>query len=209
MFELHAADSGFMSKEIKADGDVALLYRSPITITVNKFTEESAKEFKKDMFKAQNTGQKIIPIEIDSYGGEVYSLIKMIDVIKSSTVPVATICIGKAMSCGAILLTFGAEGHRYMAPTATVMIHEVSSGCWGKVEEIKADAKEVERLNQLALKLMANNCGKDSEYFLKIVHEKSHADWFLDAEETKKHNIVNHLRVPRMKLDFKVDATFG
>jgi hypothetical protein len=56
---------------------------------------------------------------------------------------------------------------------------------------------------------MANNCGKDSEYFLKIVHEKSHADWFLDAEETKKHNIVNHLRVPRMKLDFKVDVTFG
>lgn len=209
MFELHAADSGFMSKEIKDDGNVALLYRSPITITVNKFTEESAKEFKKDMFKAQNTGQKIIPIEIDSYGGQVYSLVKMIDVIKSSTVPVATICIGKAMSCGAILLTFGAEGHRYMAPTATVMIHEVSSGCWGKVEEIKADAKEVERLNQLALKLMANNCGKDSEYFLKIVHEKSHADWFLDAEEAKKHNIVNHLRVPRMKLDFKVDVTFG
>ncbi len=209
MFELHAADRGFISKDIKSDGDVALLYRSPITILVNKFTEDSAKDFKKDMFRAQNSGQKIIPIEIDSYGGEVYSLLKMIDVIKSSTVPVATICMGKAMSCGAILLTFGAEGHRYMAPTAAVMIHEVSSGSCGKVEEIKADAKEVERLNQLALKLMANNCGKDSEYFLKIVHEKSHADWFLDAEETKKHNIVNHIRIPRMKLDFKVDATFG
>ena len=46
MFELHAADRGFISKDIKSDGDVALLYRSPITITVNKFTEDSAKEFK-------------------------------------------------------------------------------------------------------------------------------------------------------------------
>ena len=99
MFELHAADRGFISKDIKSDGDVALLYRSPITILVNKFTEDSAKDFKKDMFRAQNSGQKIIPIEIDSYGGEVYSLLKMIDVIKSSTVPVATICMGKAMSC--------------------------------------------------------------------------------------------------------------
>ena len=161
------------------------------------------------MVKAQNSGQKIIPVEIDSYGGEVYSLLKMIDIIKASSVPVATICIGKAMSCGAILLTFGAEGHRYMAPSSTVMIHDVSSGSWGKVEDIKTDAKEVDRLNQFVYRMMANSCGKDSEYFLKIVHEKSHADWYLDAEEAKKHNVVNHLRVPKMKLKFNVDATFG
>lgn len=208
MFELEQSTI-FANQEIKLDGDVSLTYRSPTTVTVNKFNEESAHQFKKDMVKAQNSGQKIIPIEIDSYGGEVYSLLKMIDVIKSSSVPVATICIGKAMSCGAILLTFGAEGHRYMAPSSTVMIHDVSSGSWGKVEDIKTDAKEVDRLNQFVYRMMANNCGKDSEYFLKIVHEKSHADWYLDAEEAKKHNVVNHLRVPKMKLKFNVDATFG
>lgn len=208
MFELEQSTT-FANQEIKLDGDVSLTYRSPITVTVNKFNEESAHQFKKDMVKAQNSGQKIIPVEIDSYGGEVYSLLKMIDVIKASSVPVATICIGKAMSCGAILLTFGAEGHRYMAPSSTVMIHDVSSGSWGKVEDIKTDAKEVDRLNQFVYRMMANNCGKDSEYFLKIVHEKSHADWYLDAEEAKKHNVVNHLRVPKMKLKFNVDATFG
>lgn len=208
MFELEKSTI-FANQEIKSDGDVSLLYRSPITVTVNKFNEESAHQFKNDMIKAQNSGQKIIPIEIDSYGGEVYSLLKMIDVIKASSIPVATICIGKAMSCGAILLTFGAEGHRYMAPSSTVMIHDVSSGSWGKVEDIKTDAKEVDRLNQFVYRMMANNCGKDSEYFLKIVHEKSHADWYLDAEEAKKHNVVNHLRVPKMKLKFNVDATFG
>ena len=208
MFELEQSTI-FANQEIKTDGDVSITYRSPITVTVNKFNEESANQFKKDMVKAQNSGQKIIPVEIDSYGGEVYSLLKMIDVIKASSVPVATICIGKAMSCGAILLTFGAEGHRYMAPSSTVMIHDVSSGSWGKVEDIKTDAKEVDRLNQFVYRMMANNCGKDSEYFLKIVHEKSHADWYLDAEEAKKHNVVNHLRVPKMKLKFNVDATFG
>ena len=50
------------------------------------------------------------------------------------------------MSCGAILFSFGVDGMRYMDPDATVMIHDVSSMGWGKVEEIKADAKEVERL---------------------------------------------------------------
>jgi ATP-dependent protease ClpP protease subunit len=52
-----------------------------------------------------------------------------------------------------------------MDPDATVMIHDVSSMGWGKVEEIKADAKEVERLNQKVYKMMAKNCGHDEELF--------------------------------------------
>ena len=209
MFELHAADHGFISKDIKGDGDVALLYRSPITITVNKFTEDSAKEFLEAMINAQSTGQSIIPVIIDSYGGEIYSLLKMIDIIKSSAIPVATICMGKAMSCGVALLTCGAEGHRYMAPTATVMIHDAATFAAGKVEEIKVEAKEIDRLNKLIFKIMADNCGKEAAYFSKLVHEKSHADWFLDADEAKKHNIVNHIRIPKVKIAFDAEMTFG
>jgi ATP-dependent Clp protease protease subunit len=133
----------------------------------------------------------------------------MIDIIKSSNVPVATICMGKAMTCGAVLLTCGAEGHRYMAPTATVMIHDVATFAMGKVEEIKAEAKEVDRLNKLIFKIMADNCGKDAAYFSKLVHEKSHADWFLDADEVKKHNMVNHVRIPKVKIAFDAEVVFG
>lgn len=209
MFELEIKNKQFSKPEITENGEISVKYRSPNIIYVNKFNEESAKEFLEGMINAQNTGQSIIPVVIDSYGGEVYSLLKMVDVIKSSTVPVATICMGKAMSCGAILLTCGAEGHRYMAPTATVMIHDVSSFAMGKVEEIKADAKETERLTKIVYKLMADNCGKDVGYFSKLVHEKGHADWFLDAEEVKKHNIVNHVRVPKVKVSFDAEMTFG
>ena len=56
----------------------------------------------------------------------------MISDIKHSSIPVATIVQGKAMSCGAILFSFGAEGKRYMDPDATVMIHDVSSMDRGK-----------------------------------------------------------------------------
>ena len=98
--------------------------------------------------KAQNSGQPVIPVIIDSYGGQVYSLMSMISDIKHSKIPVATIVQGKAMSCGAILFSFGTEGYRYMDPDATLMIHDVSSMEIGKVEEIKASAEETERLNQ-------------------------------------------------------------
>jgi ATP-dependent Clp protease protease subunit len=180
----------------------------PIIIRVNKFDESSAKSFSALMRKAQNTGQPVVPVIIDSYGGQVYSLMSMISDIQHSKIPVATIVQGKAMSCGAILFSFGAQGKRFMDPDATLMIHDVSSMSWGKVEEVKVSAEETDRLNQKIYHMMAENCGQDEDYFLDIVHEKGHADWFLDAKECKKHKLANHLRVPDLKIDTTVKITF-
>ena len=181
----------------------------PVVIRVRKFDEASAKAFSETMASAQNTGQPIVPVIIDSYGGQVYSLMSMISDVKNSKIPVATIVQGKAMSCGAILFSFGTAAHRYMDPDATLMIHDVSSMGWGKVEEIKADATEVERLNQKVYRMMAKNCGQPEDYFLNIVHEKSHADWYLDAEECRKHNMASHLHMPELKIKASVTFDFG
>jgi len=185
-----------------------LIDNLPVVIRVRKFTEDAAKEFSELMRKAHNTGQPVIPIIIDSYGGQVYSLMSMISDIKHSRVPIATIVQGKAMSCGAILFSFGADGMRYMDPDATVMIHDVSSMERGKVEEVKASAEETERLNKKIYHMMAENCGQHKDYFLDIVHEKGHADWFLEADECKKHNLANHLHVPELKIETKVSFSF-
>jgi len=181
------------------------LHNNPVTIRVNKFNEDSAAEFQRKMAMAHNTGQEIIPVIIDSYGGQVYSLMTMISAIKNSELPVATIVEGKAMSCGAILFSFGAEGHRYMDPYATVMIHDVSAGAIGKIEELKANSEEANRLNEQVFKMMAQNIGKSDKYFLKRIHEKGHADWYLDPEECKKINLANHLRVPVLNISFNVE----
>lgn len=185
-----------------------LIDNLPVIIRVTKFDESAAKAFTNEVTKAQNTGQPYLPVIVDSYGGQVYSLMSMISDINNSKIPVATIVQGKAMSCGAILFSFGADGHRYMDPNATLMIHDVSSMKWGKVEEIKASAEETERLNKKVYQMMAANCGQHEDYFLELIHEKGHADWFLDANEAKKHNLANHLRVPEMKIETKVNFKF-
>lgn len=181
------------------------LKKSPVIIRVNKFTEESAKKFSEQMALAHNTGQKVIPVIIDSYGGQVYSLMSMISAIKHAEIPVATIVEGKAMSCGAVLFSFGEEGLRFMDPNATVMIHDVSSMDMGKVEELKAGAAEADRLNTIIYTMMARNCGKKDDYFMKIVDKKKHADWFIDSEEAKKHGLANQLRVPRLTVTVDVN----
>lgn len=188
--------------------DKELIDGLPTIIRVRKFDETGAKDFSSAMRKAQNSGQPIVPVIIDSYGGQVYSLLSMISDIKHSKIPVATIVQGKAMSCGAVLFSFGAEGHRYMDPDATLMIHDVSSMERGKVEEIKASAEETERLNQKIYTMMAANCGHHRDYFLDIVHTKGHADWFLEVDEAQKHKLVNHSHVPTLKITANVKFKF-
>jgi ATP-dependent Clp protease protease subunit len=181
----------------------------PIVIRVRKFDEAAAKEFSELMSLAQNTGQPVVPVIIDSYGGQVYSLMSMISDIRHSKIDVATIVQGKAMSCGALLFSFGKDGMRYMDPDATLMIHDVSSMRFGKVEEIKASAEETERLNKKVYRMMAKNCGHPEDYFLDIIHQKGHADWFLDTPQARKHNLANYDHIPTLKITTKVEFDLG
>ena len=56
--------------------------------------------------------------------------------------------------------------------------------------------------------MMALNCGKHKDYFLEIVHEKGHADWFLDSDDALKHNLANHIGVPRLEIEVGVKFNF-
>lgn len=180
------------------------LRQNPSIVTVNDFNEEELQKFKESFNAAMNSGQKVIPVEIDSYGGEVYTLMSIIAEFKSSKLPVATIIQGKAMSCGAILASFGTKGYRFMDENATMMIHDISSFAHGKIEELKSDVREVERLQKKVYNLMAQNCGKPDDYFTKLIHDKGRADWFLDAEEALEHGIIDHIGLPTLQINVDV-----
>lgn len=203
-----------MLKKIEVDPrikvkNLADLIDHPVVIRLKKFNEEGTDKFSEDLTKAHETGQPVIPIVVDSYGGQVYSLLGLISEIQSCTLPVATICESKAMSAGALLFGLGNEGLRYMSPHATLMLHDVSSFCFGKVEDLKADAEEVDRLNYYIFELLSKNCGKPKDYFLDLIHEKGHADWYLNAKEAKKHNLCNHIRMPSFNVKISVDCKFN
>lgn len=198
-----------ISKNIKQTKLEELLVSVPRIIVVNKFNEEAAIKFAAELAMAKNSHQPVIPVIIDSYGGEVYSLLSMVDAIHSvGTTPVATILYGKAMSCGSVLFSQGTEGYRYMTQNSTMMIHDVSAGMMGKVEEINASAKQASHLNDLIYDLMAKGAGKkDPKYFWKIVHQRGRSDWYLTPTEAKKHNLANHIGSPslKIKVDYSVD----
>lgn len=197
--------------KINQDSNIkeAELRYNPVIITVNEFNEDAAQKFCSDMAKAQNSGQPIIPIVIDSYGGQVYSLLRMIDCINSSEVPVATIVEGKAMSCGVILATCGSEGNRFIGANATLMVHDVSSGSFGKNSEIQASAEETNRLNDKIYKILSDNTGNSVKWFHKKIMERGRADWFLEPEEAIELGFSDHVGVPSLEVNMGVTYKFG
>ena len=183
------------------------LIESPVVVLVQNFTDTAVKEFHEEFEKASHSGQPVIPIVIDSYGGSIYGLLDMISHVESSKIPVHTIITGKAMSAGAIL--FGMGQTRWMSENATLMLHDASSWTMGKTEEVKADARELERLNVLIFKMLAKSCGQKDDYFLNLIHEKGHADWYLTTKEAKKHKICTNIGTPKLKAEITLNYNFG
>jgi len=182
--------------------------KEPKIIRVNKFNEESLEEFEEDLNDAQNTGQPVVPIILDSFGGGAYSLLGFIAAIEQVEKPVATILTSKAMSCGAILFSFGTDGYRFMHPDATLMIHDAAAGVFGKIKDIKNDTKHLSKMNKKVYRKMSKHLGHPSNYILDLIKEHSHVDWFLSAKQAKKRNIANHLRIPHFEVEINLSVKF-
>lgn len=179
----------------------------PVVIRVGDIDEEGSLAFTKEMEKAHLTGQPVIPVVIDSYGGDAYSLLSMIAQIKTSRVPVVTVVEGKAMSAAAFLFSYGT--YRFMAERAILMLHDVSTTSEnGKMHEAVADATETERLHEDLFKDVARNCGRPDRHFLDGLDERKHAEWYLTAKEAKAHGFITQIGLPSLAMSVTVSDTF-
>lgn len=161
--------------------------------------DDSVKEFEESISKCLRSGQEIIPIVLNSPGGHVDVMNAMIDIIDTIEVPVATICLGQAMSAAAILLSCGDEGLRFAGPNSRIMIHHIAGGVFDKLPEIKSSVEEMQRMSDVAFKRLAKNCGKPDGFFLDLLSEKKNLDLYLTPEQAFRYNIVNHIRVPELR----------
>lgn len=181
-------------------------HKSRNSIIVNSFTEQSVKEFKSEFDDLNSSNIPIIPIFIDSYGGEVYSLFAILDIISTSTKPIATIALGKAMSCGGILLACGSPNFRFVGPYSTVMIHDAASMSFGKIEELKADVFETDRLNTKMYSILNDKCSKKKDYFQNLMVERKHANIYLNPEDVITHGIADHIGIPVIETTFNLNV---
>ena len=132
---------------------------------------------------------KDIHLYINSPGGSVYAGLAIYDTMQFIKPQVATICVGVAMSMGALLLAGGAEGKRMALPNAKILIHQVSSGFQGQATDIEIHAREIIDIRQRLDKIIAKHTGQDYEK----VRNDTERDYFMSSEEAKNYGIIDRV----------------
>ncbi len=141
------------------------------------------------LFLAHEDPKKDIKLYINSPGGAVYDGLAIIDTMNFIEPDVQTIGIGLQASMGAMLLSCGAKGKRYVLPNSRIMIHQPSSGTEGKITDQEIALKEGIFLKKRLAEIFAKNTGKD----IKQVEKDMDRDNWMSAEEAKAYGIVDEI----------------
>jgi ATP-dependent Clp protease protease subunit len=132
---------------------------------------------------------KDISMYINSPGGSVYAGLAIYDTMQFIKPQVATICVGVAMSMGALLLGGGAQGKRMALPNSKILIHQVSGGFSGQATDIEIHAKEIIDVRGRLDKIIADHTGQP----LEKVEKDTERDYFMSAEEAKEYHLVDRV----------------
>ena len=141
------------------------------------------------LFLESENPDKDISIYINSPGGSVYAGLAIYDTMQYIKPKIQTICVGVAMSMGALLLAGGAEGKRMALPNAKILIHQVSGGFSGQAADIEIHAREIIDIRRKLDEIIAKHTGQPLE---KVSHDTDR-DYFMSAEEAVEYNIIDRV----------------
>ena len=133
--------------------------------------------------------EKDISIYINSPGGSVYAGLAIYDTMQFIKPQVQTICVGIAMSMGALLLAGGAPDKRMALPNAKIMIHQVSGGFQGQATDIEIHAREALDIRKRLDEIIAKHTGKSVE----TVSKDTERDNFMTPEEARDYGIIDRV----------------
>ena len=130
---------------------------------------------------------KDISIYINSPGGSVYAGLAIYDTMQFIKPDVSTICVGIAMSMGALLLAGGKEGKRRALPNSKILIHQVWGGFQGQASDIEIHARETIALKRKLEEIMAQHTGQE----LGKVSNDMDRDYFMTADEAQEYGVID------------------
>ena len=131
--------------------------------------------------------EKDIMLYINSPGGVITAGMAIYDTMNLIKSDVSTICLGEAASMGAFLLSAGTKGKRMALPSARIMIHQPLGGAQGQATDIELEAKEIRRMKDMLIGIMAENSGQPFDK----VKEDCERDHYLSAYEACEYGLID------------------
>lgn len=139
------------------------------------------------LFLEQQNPKEDIKLYINSPGGSVSSALAIYDTMQYVRPDVQTICVGLAASAGALLLSAGKKGKRFVLPNAEVMIHQVMGGAQGQASDVNIHAQHILKTKDQLNKILAKHTGQK----IAKVEKDTDRDYFMSAQEAVEYGIVD------------------
>ncbi len=152
----------------------------------DNFNDYTAEFLIKDLALAAKE-DKNVRLIINSPGGVVTSLLSIVDSINLIDMNLETVCIGQAASCGAVLFSLGKK--RYITQNARIILHQVSGGMWGNIQDVEIQAEEAKRINDTMLDILSGNIKKDKE----TLKQDLNRDLILTADQAVAYGIADSI----------------
>jgi ATP-dependent Clp endopeptidase proteolytic subunit ClpP len=130
-----------------------------------------------------------IPIYLHIYsnGGYIHAAFAVIDVIKSCRTPVYSVIEGATASAGTLISIVCSK--RFIRPTAYMLIHQLSGECWGKMNEIKDEYKNLTELMNRIKNIYETRSTLSNKKLKKLLNH----DLWLSAKKSLKYGLVDEL----------------
>ena len=126
-------------------------------------------------------------LHINSGGGDVFAVLSIIDLIKNNKININTIIEGQACSAATILSMVG--NNRQITKHSYMLIHNISSGFWGKMHEIEDEMKNLKLLTKDIRKLYQTY----SYITMKQLDQLLKKDILLNANICLKYGLVDEI----------------
>lgn len=130
-----------------------------------------------------------ISLYINSPGGSVDDTLAIYDTMQYLPCDIATYCVGRAYSGGAIVLAAGAKGKRFILPHARIMIHQPYGGVTGQASDVQIQAEEILKNKKQLNEILARHTDRD----LKQIEEDSERDRYFSAKDAKDYGLVDEV----------------
>ncbi len=143
------------------------------------------------LFLESSDPKKDIFLYVNSPGGHVHAGMAIIDTMNHVKPDISTVCVGMAASMGAMILSHGAKGKRFVLPNAEVMIHQPLGGAQGQASDIEITAKQIIKTRNKLAQMLADNCNQD----LSKIMTDMDRDYWMDADEALAYGIVDKIMI--------------
>jgi len=140
---------------------------------------------------------KDINLYINSPGGMVTAGLAIYDTMQYIKSDVSTTCIGQASSMGALLLTAGKKGKRFVLPNSRIMIHQPMGGFQGQATDVDIQAREILKVRERLNEILAQHTGQP----IDRIRLDTERDYFMSGEEARKYGLIDEVisHAPELK----------